>query len=221
MARGRLKLCDVEVWMTPPVTSQKELLRQHDVVFLDRYFMSGTVGKAFYCTNTMSLLKSSIILINLVFMAHGYFKFSNLKCLELDKSFATIPICKLKVMQRGVVALEVYVKLHQDPVTNVSINGELLKKANGYRPFLYNMTLNFCDLMKNGKRYPFANIFVDLLAKDSNINHTCPYDHDIIVRRLVLKNEMFKLLPLPQGDYLMVIKVAAYNDWKRIFIPDT
>ncbi|XP_037823176.1 uncharacterized protein LOC119611597 [Lucilia sericata] len=148
------------------------------------------------------------------FFTYGHYKFTNVKCLEYDKPFATIPICKLKIVQRGVVAFDLHVKLHQVPVNNVSVNAELLKKANGYRPFLYNVSADFCQLMRNGKKFPFLNIFILLLAKDSNINHTCPYDHDIIVRRLVLRDDMFAVMPLPNGDYLLNIRVGAYNDWK-------
>ena len=56
---------------------------------------------------------------------------------------------------------------------------EFLKKANGYRPFLYNHTVDFCSVMKYGNKFPVINIFISLLSKDSNINHTCPYDVSI------------------------------------------
>lgn len=48
-------------------------------------------------------------------------KFTNIKCEELQPSFATISKCKLKMVQRGVAALDIYVKLNQLPVTNVSV----------------------------------------------------------------------------------------------------
>lgn len=55
-------------------------------------------------------------------MTKAEFKFTNLKCIEYDKSFATIPICKLKLVKRGVVALNIRVNLHQVPVNNVSVS---------------------------------------------------------------------------------------------------
>ncbi|KNC27752.1 hypothetical protein FF38_03126 [Lucilia cuprina] len=137
-------------------------------------------------------------------------------CVEFDKSFATIPECELKLVRRGVVAFNLNVTLHQVPVNNVSVNFELLKKSSGYRPFLYNASADFCQVMRHRKKnkYSFIGVVISLMSKDTNINHTCPYDDDIIVRGLVLKNEMFKLLPLPSGDYLVNIRVAAYNHWK-------
>lgn len=54
-------------------------------------------------------------------MAKGLFKFTNVKCLEYDKPFATIPVCRLRMVRRGVVGLNLNVTLHQLPVTNVSV----------------------------------------------------------------------------------------------------
>ncbi|XP_059225914.1 uncharacterized protein LOC131997983 [Stomoxys calcitrans] len=149
-----------------------------------------------------------------IFSDQHWFRFTNIKCAEFDSSFATFTKCRLNMVKRGVVALNVYVKLFQLPVNNVSVNLSLWKKASGYRPFLYNMTEDFCRFQRNRKRVPFLNIFFNLLVKDSNINHTCPFNHDIIVKNLVLDEEMFKFLPLPNGEYMFRLKVAAYNDWK-------
>uniref|UniRef100_A0A1I8P6G0 Uncharacterized protein n=1 Tax=Stomoxys calcitrans TaxID=35570 RepID=A0A1I8P6G0_STOCA len=95
-----------------------------------------------------------------------------------------------------------------------TVNVSLWKKVSGYRPFLYNVTEDFCKFLRNRKKIPFLKIVSDILLKDSNINHTCPFNHDIIVNNLILKEEMFKYLPLPNGEYMFQFKVGAYNDWK-------
>ncbi|XP_073821316.1 uncharacterized protein [Musca autumnalis] len=122
--------------------------------------------------------------------------------------------CNLRVIRRGIIALTVHVKLYQVPVNNVSVNLGLFKKANGYKPFLYNVSFNFCNFMANRKKYPFVNIFYNIIANNSNLNHTCPYDHDIIIKDLTVNENNFKLLPLPRGEYLFDLNVGAYNDWK-------
>lgn len=63
-----------------------------------------------------------LIFFNIILLSNGLFKFTNLKCLEFDKPFATIPMCKLKLVRRGVVALNLKVSLHQVPVTNVTVS---------------------------------------------------------------------------------------------------
>ncbi|XP_054086248.1 uncharacterized protein LOC114805320 [Zeugodacus cucurbitae] len=144
-------------------------------------------------------------------------KFTNVKCATLDKPFADIAYCKLKALSRDEVALSLRVNLFELPVNNVSLNVECFKKYNGYRPFLYNKTVDFCDFLRNKKRVGLFNLVFKFLETYSNINHTCPYNHDIIVDRLILKPQYFGLLPLPAGEYRVKISVGAYNDWKAVF----
>ncbi|XP_053954821.1 uncharacterized protein LOC128861000 [Anastrepha ludens] len=157
---------------------------------------------------------SLIYFLALFRLANSYVKFTNIQCTALDKPFADFQKCRLSIPKRGVVALSIHVKLFQIPVNNVSINLSLFKRASGYRPFLYNVSTDFCAFMANRNRFPFLKIFFDIVLKDSNINHTCPYNHDIIVRNLVLFDRMFGLLPVPEGDYMFKLMVAAYNEWK-------
>ncbi|XP_028896145.2 uncharacterized protein LOC114804022 [Zeugodacus cucurbitae] len=145
---------------------------------------------------------------------HTFTKFTNIDCKAFDKPFADFKSCRLRVPKRGEIALSVHVRLFQIPVNNVSINLSFFKKASGYRPFLYNVSADFCAFMANKKRFPFINIVLDALLKDSNINHTCPYNHDIIVNNLVLRDEMFGRIPVPAGEYMFKLMVGAYNEWK-------
>ncbi|XP_065361942.1 uncharacterized protein LOC135955520 [Calliphora vicina] len=157
-----------------------------------------------------------VILSSVLALTLGNARFTNIKCEVLDPQFANLPKCQLKMVQRGVAALDIYVKLFQLPLNNISVTSALYKKASGFRPFLYNTTLNFCEYMKNKKKYPFFNIVVDVFNKNSNVNHTCPYNHDIILHNVILKDSMFKHLPLPEGEYMVHITVYAYNDPKVI-----
>ncbi|XP_050335061.1 uncharacterized protein LOC126762377 [Bactrocera neohumeralis] len=143
-------------------------------------------------------------------------KFTNIKCVTLDKPFADFGYCKLKALSRDDVALSLRVNLFELPVNNVSLNVEVFKRFNGYRPFLFNKTLNFCDFLRHKKRVGVLDIVFKFLETYSNINHTCPYNNDIIVDRLILKPNYFALLPLPAGEYRIKVTVGAYNDWKAI-----
>ncbi|XP_050332807.1 uncharacterized protein LOC126760997 [Bactrocera neohumeralis] len=147
-------------------------------------------------------------------LVDAFTKLTNIDCKAFDKPFADFKSCRLHVPKRGEIALSLHVRLFQIPVNNVSVNLAFFKKASGYRPFLYNVSVDFCSFMANKKRFPFLNIFHGVLKKDSNINHTCPYNHDIIVKNLVLRDEMFGRLPVPAGEYLFKLMVGAYNEWK-------
>uniref|UniRef100_A0A1I8NJ66 Uncharacterized protein n=1 Tax=Musca domestica TaxID=7370 RepID=A0A1I8NJ66_MUSDO len=143
-------------------------------------------------------------------------KITRVQCLELDKPFATIPKCHLKALSRYMSAFSIHVVLHQVPVNNVSFNAALYRKGNnGYRPFMYNNTVDFCRFYRNPNRFMFWKIvFFNIIAPYTNINHTCPFDHDIIVENLTLNSEMFKLIPFPEDQYMVRVKVGAYNHYK-------
>ncbi|XP_019892853.2 uncharacterized protein LOC109612856 isoform X2 [Musca domestica] len=117
-------------------------------------------------------------------------RFTNIKCAAFHPDFATFQQCQLKV------------------------NLALFKKFSGYKPFLYNITVDLCKYLKNPRKHPFLDLFHRVIVNDSNINHTCPYNHDIIVKNVLLNENNFKYLPLPRGEYRFDLKVAAYNDWK-------
>ncbi|XP_054085370.1 uncharacterized protein LOC105212525 isoform X1 [Zeugodacus cucurbitae] len=165
------------------------------------------VALQFYCL----VIINSVLLLRPV---NSFTKITNIQCSSLDKNFSDFGKCRLSVPERGVIAMGVHVKLFQMPVNNISINLSFFKKASGYRSFLYNVSADFCAFMANKKRYPFLNIFFDILLKESNINHTCPYSHDIIVKNLILRDEMFGRIPVPAGEYMFKLMVGAYNEWK-------
>ncbi|XP_073821317.1 uncharacterized protein [Musca autumnalis] len=143
-------------------------------------------------------------------------RFTNLICQDLRPDFSSTQKCRLVVVKRGVISLNVHVKLLQVPVNNITVNLAAFKKANGFKPFLYNITGDFCMFMANRKKFKFGEVFLNVLLKESNISHTCPYDHDIIVDNLVLNERKFAFLPLPRGEYMFQLRVAAYNVWNTL-----
>ncbi|KAH8309123.1 hypothetical protein KR059_005921, partial [Drosophila kikkawai] len=52
---------------------------------------------------------------------------------------------------------------------------EVLKKVNGYKPFLFNFTTEVCQFFR-GKGTPVVRFFYGLFASYSNLNHSCPYN---------------------------------------------
>uniref|UniRef100_A0A1I8NW86 MD-2-related lipid-recognition domain-containing protein n=1 Tax=Stomoxys calcitrans TaxID=35570 RepID=A0A1I8NW86_STOCA len=148
------------------------------------------------------------------YAAKSTFKFTNIKCQDHDVNFSRSEICRLKVIGRGIVTLNVRVGLYKIPVTNVSVNAAFYKKANGFKPFLYNYTVDFCDFLLKRKRYPVIKVLFDIFFTASNVNHSCPFDHAIIIDNLLLDEDKFRLFPIPDGEYMLKLKVFAYNDLK-------
>ncbi|XP_033233090.1 uncharacterized protein [Drosophila pseudoobscura] len=125
---------------------------------------------------TLGRVAVVVVLILIVQNTQGLFKATNIKCQCYDKTFCEFTQCELKVVGRGLVAINIYVKIHQLPVKKVLVNASLFRRFNGFRPFLYNITVDFCEFMKHSKRYPWFAIAHSQISGFSNLNHTCPYN---------------------------------------------
>ncbi|XP_017473404.1 PREDICTED: uncharacterized protein LOC108364296 [Rhagoletis zephyria] len=147
------------------------------------------------------------------YFAEAYIKLTNAICKSFDEKFAIFKSCRLYVYRRREISFTMHVRLFQTPVRNISVNLSLWRKANTFQPFLYNVTVDFCKFLK--RRYsPPLRIVYEALFKTSNINHTCPFDHDIILDRFVPNDGMFRLLPLPGGQYMFKFLTDVNNERK-------
>jgi len=110
----------------------------------------------------------------------------------------------------------------------------ILQRLNGYKPFLYNVTVDACKFYKNQKSNPVAGYIYSLFRSFSNMNHSCPYDvslfttpinkflyeypvclqHDVILDKLntnFLHTKLTEVLPFPHGGYLFHSNWYAYD----------
>ncbi|KPU76952.1 uncharacterized protein Dana_GF26689 [Drosophila ananassae] len=55
---------------------------------------------------------------------------------------------------------------------------EVLKRLNGYKPFLFNFTVDACKFLKGQQKTIVTQFFYDMFAPYSNILHKCPYDKE-------------------------------------------
>jgi len=108
-------------------------------------------------------------------VCYGYTRHTNFKCDILDKSLCEVPVCRLKLIGRGVVGLSLQINILKPPVQQVTINFSIWKKLNGYHPFLFNTTVDFCHYMKHPNPMTVFYYFHRALMPFSNMNHTCPY----------------------------------------------
>ncbi|XP_068140482.1 uncharacterized protein [Drosophila tropicalis] len=135
---------------------------------------------------------------------------TNLKCVSLDKNFADFEYCRIKSINRSFKYVSVRVKLFQVPVSNVTINLATYKRYNGYKPTLYNFTADACKFMSSKSKNPLYNYFYGFITGYTNMNHTCPYDHDLIVEKVAIgyiNHLVVDVLPIPPGDH------AVYTTW--------
>ncbi|XP_075157497.1 uncharacterized protein LOC142230754 [Haematobia irritans] len=168
------------------------------------------------------IVSTKNISIFLIFIFCGEFlyneakiiKFTKLECKDYDKSFVHFKQCQLKAIGRNRIALQLIANLKKKIDDTLIINAELFRKSHDFRPFMYNDTMEFCGFIKNPNRYMFWKILVQEMIQFTNVNHTCPYEGDIIVKDLILEENMLKTLPFPSNDYMVHLKAILQDEVK-------
>ncbi|KAH8384226.1 hypothetical protein KR200_003627, partial [Drosophila serrata] len=141
-------------------------------------------------------------------------EFTNIKCTSLDTEFDDFEYCLLKSVNRTYKYMSLKVNLYKTPINFVKVNFALLKRFNGYKPFLYNISVDACKVLKNPKSNPIFGYFHSLFRSYSNMNHTCPFNEDLIVDKLsvdFINHKFTQVLAFPPGDYLFHSKWIANN----------
>ncbi|XP_023034018.1 uncharacterized protein LOC111519150 [Drosophila willistoni] len=131
---------------------------------------------------------------------------TNLKCNSLDETFAAIEYCRIKSVNRTYKYFSVKVGLFKIPISNVTINLAAFQRLNGYKPFLYNITFDACKYLASTNKNPIVKYFHEFIIPYTNLNHTCPYNHDMIVEKVpidFINNRLTQVLPFPLGDYAL------------------
>ncbi|XP_017002782.2 uncharacterized protein [Drosophila takahashii] len=137
-------------------------------------------------------------------------EFSNIKCTSHDLEFVAYEACYLKSVNRTYKYATVKSRLLKLPITNAIINIALFQRLNGYKPFLYNVSVDACRFLKTKRSNPVITYLLNLFVRHSNLlNTTCPYKPYINVEKLTasfLNNQMTNVLQFPEGDYLFESK---------------
>ncbi|XP_034102105.2 uncharacterized protein LOC117566668, partial [Drosophila albomicans] len=130
------------------------------------------------------------------------FKFSNAVCKSFNESWFLIHQCRIKAIKRNVNTLNFNGTVLY-PAYDIFVHLQVFKKANGYKPWLFNVTVDGCRFIKRPNS-PFAMLIFNLFKDFSNFNHSCPYMGPQLVKGFYLRHELLKL-PLPSGEYLLAI----------------
>ncbi|EDW92541.2 uncharacterized protein Dyak_GE11452 [Drosophila yakuba] len=129
-----------------------------------------------------------------------FLKMTNAVCKSYNQSWVVVHYCRLKAYSRSKTSLNINATL-SEPAKNISMHAKAMKKANGYKPFLYDFTIDACEFMRR-RNHPVAKIVWNMIRNVSTINHTCPYEGLQMVSDF---NPVELPIPLPSGDYLLLI----------------
>ncbi|KAH8391271.1 hypothetical protein KR215_010076, partial [Drosophila sulfurigaster] len=128
------------------------------------------------------------------------FKFTNAVCESYNESWFLIHKCRLRAISRNKTVFNFNgTVLH--PAYNISLKGQILKKANGYKPWIMKTSVDVCRFV-NRPYDPTAILFFNLFKEYTNFKHSCPYNGTQLVRGLYPRLELLRL-PFPSGEYLL------------------
>ncbi|KMY95047.1 uncharacterized protein Dsimw501_GD25335, isoform B [Drosophila simulans] len=124
-------------------------------------------------------------------------KMTNVVCESYDKSWTVFHYCRLKAYSRNKTSLNINATFLQ-PVNSLSVRFKVLKRANGYKPFLFDVTFDACQFLRKPNN-PVIKIIYNMIKEASNVNHSCPY---VGLQVLSDFHRISIPLPFPGGDYL-------------------
>ncbi|XP_034478199.1 uncharacterized protein LOC117784551 isoform X2 [Drosophila innubila] len=131
-----------------------------------------------------------------------YCKMTNAVCETMNKSWVRIDQCRLRAINRNITTLNVEVTLLQ-PINVVHVNLELRTKAFGYRPSIFNYTIDACAFLRN-RKHQISKMIWHIFRDFSTMNHTCPYEGTQILKDFYYDPTNLTL-PIPSGDYVMLL----------------
>lgn len=123
----------------------------------------------------MRLLSIYIIYTLPLILCYGYTRFTNINC-ECWHNLCTMSVCNLKVLGRGIVGANVHVTNPSPAMKAIKVNLSLWRKHNGYHPFLFNVTVDFCHFMRHPNPSNVFYYWYRGFKSFANYNHSCPYD---------------------------------------------
>ncbi|KMY90256.1 uncharacterized protein Dsimw501_GD23965, isoform B [Drosophila simulans] len=168
----------------------------------------------------MDLVHLALIIVVILYGINNasIVEFTNVKCSSADTSYVYYESCRIKAVNRTYKYISVNSRLLILPLTNATINVALFKRYNGYKPFLYNVSVDACRFLKTQKSNIVVKYLFDLILLQSNIRSpTCPFNSLITVDRLTtnfLNNKLTQVLPVPEGDYLFAFRWFSFNIYR-------
>nr|XP_036670350.1 uncharacterized protein LOC108007476 [Drosophila suzukii] len=161
----------------------------------------------------MRVLLYTLTILGSLTRIQAHVTFTNLKCGTKDRKFATFEKCYIKAVNRTHKYIDIHVNLLKVPVNNITIMAKFMRHDHGYKPFFIDITFDACRFLRN-QQQPILKSFYEIYKNSSNINHTCPYNHDIIVDHFWTGNietALMKYIPIINGDYAVFTEWSAYN----------
>ncbi|XP_033156758.1 uncharacterized protein LOC117138648 [Drosophila mauritiana] len=119
----------------------------------------------------------------------GHFEFNNVVCLVRDRMFMDFEYCYLKSVNRTYKYL--------------SLKTRMRMRENRRLLYNFDFKVDSCKFLRD-RKHVVANWVYQTFAPYSNLNHTCPYDHDVVLDKLPVQhlNKLVQSI-IPDGRCMM------------------
>ncbi|KAH8340886.1 hypothetical protein KR059_009193, partial [Drosophila kikkawai] len=134
-------------------------------------------------------------------------EFTNVKCNSKDKKFFEFEYCYIKSVNRSYKYISLKTRFYSLPINEATASLQILRRFRSFMPITMNVTVDICKF-KTGKKSilnPMLELFDDVSKKYTNLNHSCPYNHDLVIEKLptdYLNRHFTDVLPLLPGEYV-------------------
>ncbi|XP_013115044.1 uncharacterized protein LOC106092678 [Stomoxys calcitrans] len=125
------------------------------------------------------------------------------KCSSNNEEFLKFEMCRLRYYKKDNQEFSYYAKLLKT-VTHSEARLEATFVTPKKPLNLLNLTLDGCELLRGRKKLFAARRIFDIIAKNTNFNHSCPYTHDIFGTNLTLDVRQIPYA-VPKGKYSLKV----------------
>ncbi|KAI8121303.1 hypothetical protein CVS40_7606 [Lucilia cuprina] len=144
-------------------------------------------------------------------------KLTDMRCRATAPQLMYFEECTLKRDENITKAITLC-RIYDKPLKQVKLNVRGYRKSNvGYVPFVLDLTLDWCEFLKNRNNIVLQRMF-GLLEKESNLNTKCPIYLDYTYMNASMDNNGVFFIPFkwPTGDYRFDVTIDANEEIRLI-----
>ncbi|XP_034650194.1 uncharacterized protein LOC117889824 [Drosophila subobscura] len=139
-------------------------------------------------------------------------KFKSLHCNSFDMDYGEFLLCKIQAINRYRNSISISYLNKQPVPSHLTVRLEFFKRANGWRPFLYNITLNVCDFLDRNKTKPnnhhrmIFRLAVAYLIPYITRSYSCPFMANQVLKLVKMEFDVEKFrtrFPIETGEYAL------------------
>ncbi|XP_053964108.1 uncharacterized protein LOC128867042 [Anastrepha ludens] len=112
-------------------------------------------------------------------------------------------------VSRDVYEVTISSALYQKPANNITLICSVVMSGYENRPPMVQHTVDWCAFFHSKRRNFLAKLAYSIMGLErySNINHSCPYDHDLLVDHYPFDGKAVgKVLPFGNGIFTFITK---------------